>query len=352
MAQVLVVEKERNSNLELYRIVTMLLIVAHHYVVNSGLLQTMQSTQSTVNSIFLYVFGMWGKTGINCFILITGYFMSKSNITVRKFLKLILEVEFYKVLIYGIFLLSGYEDFTIKGFLKALIPITSVSRGFTSCFLLFFLCIPFLNILINNISEKMHKRLVWLLLGIYCVLYTLPGIYVSYNYVSWFCVLYFVSSYIRYYGFFHKIKTAQWGWLTLLFIFLSMTSVLVLKDTSRTFWLVSDSNAILAFVTSVCSFMFFKDLKIKQSKFINMVGGCTFGVLLIHANSDTMRRWLWKDVLDNTAYFDSEILFVHAIVSVLLVFAVCVFIDRIRIITVEKYVFRYIDRLLGKHNLQ
>ena len=33
--------KERNSNLELYRIIVMLLIVAHHYVVNSGLIQVM-----------------------------------------------------------------------------------------------------------------------------------------------------------------------------------------------------------------------------------------------------------------------------------------------------------------------
>lgn len=29
--------KTRDSNLELYRIIVMLLIVAHHYVVNSGL---------------------------------------------------------------------------------------------------------------------------------------------------------------------------------------------------------------------------------------------------------------------------------------------------------------------------
>ena len=29
--------KTRNSNLELFRIITMLFIVAHHYVVNSGL---------------------------------------------------------------------------------------------------------------------------------------------------------------------------------------------------------------------------------------------------------------------------------------------------------------------------
>lgn len=31
-------KKHRDSNLELFRIITMLLIVAHHYVVNSGLL--------------------------------------------------------------------------------------------------------------------------------------------------------------------------------------------------------------------------------------------------------------------------------------------------------------------------
>ena len=30
-------KKNRDSNLELYRIIVMLLIIAHHYVVNSGL---------------------------------------------------------------------------------------------------------------------------------------------------------------------------------------------------------------------------------------------------------------------------------------------------------------------------
>ncbi len=34
-------QKVRNSNLELYRVIVMLLIVAHHYVVNSGLLQVL-----------------------------------------------------------------------------------------------------------------------------------------------------------------------------------------------------------------------------------------------------------------------------------------------------------------------
>lgn len=66
--------KERNSNLELYRIIVMLLIVAHHYVVNSGLMSVMKEEPLHIQSIFLYLFGMWGKTGINCFVMITGYF--------------------------------------------------------------------------------------------------------------------------------------------------------------------------------------------------------------------------------------------------------------------------------------
>ncbi len=202
-------KKERNSNLELYRIITMLLIVAHHYVVNSGLIQIMQNSETTFNSIFLYIFGMWGKTGINCFVLITGYFMCKSHITFRKFLKLLLEIEFYKIIIYLIFLLSGYENFSIKEMIKAFYPMTSNFNDFTFCFLLFFLCIPFLNILINNLSKGMHKKLLLLLLCIYTILYTLPGCYLPYNYVSWFCVLYIIASYIRFYGLYPQISITK-----------------------------------------------------------------------------------------------------------------------------------------------
>lgn len=76
----------RNSNLELYRIIVMMLIVAHHYVVNSGLMDELVKDPLSSKSLFFYIFGMWGKTGINCFVMITGYFMCKSHITIRKFL--------------------------------------------------------------------------------------------------------------------------------------------------------------------------------------------------------------------------------------------------------------------------
>ena len=103
-------KKQRDSSIELLRIITMFVIVAHHYVVNSGLMEVIAENGAMKgSSLFLLLFGWGGKTGINCFVMITGYFMCKSNITLKKFLKLLLEVEFYKILFYLIFLITGYS---------------------------------------------------------------------------------------------------------------------------------------------------------------------------------------------------------------------------------------------------
>lgn len=90
--------KTRSSNIELLRIITMLVIVAHHYVVNSGIGDiVLNNSAINIKNTFYLIIGGWGKTGINCFVLITGYFMCKSRITIRKFLKLVFEVEFETV---------------------------------------------------------------------------------------------------------------------------------------------------------------------------------------------------------------------------------------------------------------
>ena len=86
------VKKKRDSNLELFRVITMLLIIAHHYVVNSDVLSVIRENPSETASGFLMLFGAWGKTGINCVVLITGYFMCKSSIYLHKLLKLVTQV--------------------------------------------------------------------------------------------------------------------------------------------------------------------------------------------------------------------------------------------------------------------
>lgn len=355
-------ERIRESGIELFRIITMILIVAHHYVVNSGIMALASAKPLSLPSLFLFLFGGWGKTGINCFVLITGYFMCKSRITTKKFLKLLLEVEFYKILFYAIFLISGYEPFSFTGLVKSLLPIASVGTNFTGCYLLFYLTIPFLNILIRNMTERQHVLLVVLLLFIYTILGTLPKFSVTMNYVTWFIVLYFISSYIRCYP--KKIFESKkvWGLSLLAITLISALSIVACTwlgtktNSSMTFYFVSDSNRILALATGVCAFMFFKNLTFK-SKFINTIAASTFGVLLIHANSDVMRRWLWKDLLNVQGMYSSVWLPVHAVGSVLAIFAVCTLIDFLRLQLLEKPFIKFfhqrfeaIDRYIAGEN--
>ena len=97
------------------------------------------------------------------------------------------------------------------------------------------------------------------------------------------------------------------------------------------FYFVTDSNTFLAVATGISSFLFLKNLKIRFSKVINTVAASTFGVLCIHASSDTMRQWLWKDVLDNVGHYSTDFMPLYAIGSVLAVFIVCFVIDQLRI---------------------
>ena len=115
---------------------------------------------------------------------------------------------------------------------------------------------------------------------------------------------------------------------------------LIGKDLS--YFFVSDSNKPLAVLTAVFAFLFFKNLEIGYSKVVNTIAASAFGVLLIHANSNTMRQWLWLDTLDNVGNFEGNI-YLHAVVSVLTVYAVCTLIDFVRIQLLEKPFFRWFD---------
>lgn len=346
----------RNSNLELYRITVMLLIVAHHYVVNSGVLEVMYNSPLENNSIFLFLFGMWGKIGINCFVLITGYFMCKSNITARKSLKLITEVYFYRFILYFVFAFTGYKTLEVLEIIKLLFPTTSIGDNFTGCFLVFYLCIPFLNILVRNMSEKQHLRLLGLIFFTYVFMGTVPTFSVTMNYVSWFICLYFIASYIRLYPKAIFDSTKLWGLLTTLVAVLCIVSVLCCVwlgnriGRQMAYYFVADSNTFLAVCFGVSSFLFFKNINIKLNKIINTIASSTFGVLLIHANSDTMRRWLWQTVLNVKGAFSlsTPMLIIHAVLSVLGIFTVCLIIDQIRIRTVEKLILDKTEKGVNK----
>jgi len=343
---------KRNSNLELFRIITMLLIVAHHYVVNSGLLDVggvVLSNYLSFKSVIMLLLGAWGKTGINCFVMITGYFMCKSQVSIKKYFRLLFEVYFYSIVIGSIFLITRYETFSVSRLFEMLWPFSDLSKNFTSCFLVFYLILPFLKELVSHLNEKNHLRLTILLLFFFSVLSLIPLYELQFNYVTWFVIIFFVASYIRLYdkAVFHNNKL----WTTLMVVSILLSSISVIFSAwvgtkigaYPHYFFVIDSNKPLPLLVSLSSFMFFNNLDIKQSKVINSISASTFGVLLIHANCDSMRKWLWKDVLDNIGYFNTDYFLAHAVVSVIAVFFICVLIDKMRIVIFEKPIMKLID---------
>lgn len=93
-------------------------------------------------------------------------------------------------------------------------------------------------------------------------------------------------------------------------------------------------------------------MRIEYSKWINTIASSMFGVLLIHANSDTMRHWLWKDTLQNANHYGDNHYIVYALICILIVFVVSIIIDQTRILTIEKYTFKHIDKILDKYSLK
>lgn len=123
---------------------------------------------------------------INGFLLITVYFMIKSKFSIEKFIKLYLEIKFYK--------------FTISGFIKILFSVVyGVNVGFTATFLLLYILLPFINILINKLTRKQYTILLGILLLYSTIISTLSYSNNKFNEISWYITVYMIGEYIQIY---------------------------------------------------------------------------------------------------------------------------------------------------------
>lgn len=350
------ISRNRDSNFELYRCIAMFLIVACHWGLLTGLFDIVQNNQLTTPSNFYYILKMWGKMGINCFLLITGYFMCTSEITIRKFVKLYFQIIFYSLSIHFLFYIIADKEYSLLDWILLFFPCREIeSDNFVHAFLVWWLFIPFLNILVKGMDYKVHKRLIILSIIIFTILPMLPqSIYrISINPICWYSIIYFIASFIRKYPnqIFYNSSAKMWGIITLVCIFFSVLSVFGFIYLSQfldrfisPYKFMNDSNAPLALLTAVSSFMFFKNLNIKYNKFINIIGSTTFGILLIHSNCYSIRIWIWNDVFDCLNHYDTPHYWFYALSGIFIVFSICSFIDYIRIITIEKYIMNILDK--------
>lgn len=349
-------ERIRKSNIELLRIISMLLIISHHYVVNSEIMNAFQIGDTSINYIFLNLWGMWGKTCINTFILITGYFTCKTGPTIKRYCKILLEYLFYHFVIYFIMLAAGYETIGFKRVFDLFFVVfrfANRSGYFTYSFLIFYLFIPFINKFIQSITKYDMRKVVLLLLFVFTIQSTFFFNYYIFGEVFWFIAVYFIGAYLSLYPPEWSCNLKGSVRLLIMSLVLSYSSVLLMifvgamTQKADPYIFVADSNKLGAVLVSVMLFSTFKNLNIGYSKAINLMAKTTFGVLMIHANSDAWRKFMWVDLLHVNTFYSLPIisLIMRSILIVAGIFIICSLIDLIRIFLIEKPVFDRFDQI-------
>ncbi len=344
---------QRDSNLELLRILSMLAIIAHHYVVNSTVSSQFNYENTSTQQYFLKIWGLWGKTAINSFILISGYFLCRMKLTLQRYLKLVVEVMFYGILIMLIFALTGYEPLTVKNIvLKISEPLRGINAGFTASFLCFYAFVPFYNKLIDHCSRR---ELLWLVSGLLLIMSGCACFLKAHQVMSeplWYMTMYFVAAYIRIYPnkYTESLKLSGIILITgiVIAIAINISSIYLSNATGdmRYFhwrhYFLFNSNMPLAFIIGLSSFLTFKNLPKFYNRTINFLAAGTFAVLLIHASSDTMRRWLWQDVCNvpDMLYAPMWTLILQALAVPLLIYLACSSVDYFRRRFIEGPLFK------------
>ena len=339
---------QRNSNIELLRIISMLIIVAHHFAVHSGFVFAPQ--EFSLNAVFIQLLSLGGKMAVNVFVLISGYFLIKQeNISVNRIMKIWGQICFYSVCFYLFVFALGFQPFSIRAFLKSFFPIVYRYWWFASVYFVLYLFSPFINAGLMHLSKQKYLQLLLLMTAFWSVIPTVTKMPAESNDLLWFIYLYCLAGYIRLFGFGMKWKSATCLILAVLGL-LCTYGITCLKDTTGTRYtdLVAYVLTFLGMqefpilIVSILLFLVFANMNLKYTPWINKLAAATFGVYLIH-DIPIMRDLLWKMLLHNADHANAVWLIPYSLIVIVGVFLLCSFVELIRIATVEKVYLRIVS---------
>ncbi|WP_295622447.1 acyltransferase [uncultured Methanobrevibacter sp.] len=379
-------KSQRNTNLEILRIISMFLIISHHFAVHG--MKGLEFIASNPNTYVVYFFGILVKIGVVVFILISAYFMINSTFTFRKLLVLGGEVYFYSLLFLGLVVQLTYlsDPLTIADWGVHLLPISHSAYWFVTGYIVLMVLSPFLNKFLKSLSKETYIKLIVVVMVMWSIFPTFTPIFMigpiannfigsSFQYVPliWFVVIYIIGSFIRLHVDLDKIsyKTLIATFSVGMIITYAISCIVGYLDIVHTqssslhmiFGLPLEAvyydtlylwpaleNKLFLFVASVALFLIFLKREEFSNKYLNYIAGSALGVYLIHDNL-LIRAYIWQNILGPISYYNSPYLFFIAIAMLIVVYVVCTGLDIIRRETIEKVWIWIVDnKLIGVSN--
>lgn len=337
--------KSRNSNIELLRIISMFLIVLHHFSIHGIFNSNIVVNNLTVNKVIAELLVMGGKVGVDLFILITGYFLIESNLRISKLFYLEAQVLTYSV---GILIALGMLRNIHYSFLiviKSIFPVITNSYWFITSYVIIYVMSPVINKTIKSLNKKANIEILAILVFLSFFMPTFFSLKVGVSNIGIFLTLYYIGALIRIN--FQQINAKQTGiklFLSSLILsiagFATLNIVGVLFDVklflNKIMHFFSDSSIFILGI-AIGMFLIFLNKKEFSNKYINFIASLSFGVYLIHDNF-LMRPILWNNIFHvHTLLKLNPVVFVIAaflITSV--IYVVCSLIDMVRLLFISK----------------
>lgn len=334
---------KRSSNIDLLRIVSMLLIIWLHSIDHSGVLEEADAVGG-IMSVYVRFTYMLVQVCVNCYVLISGYFLVTSKFRIQKLVALWMEVVFYSVMIKLVFMGIGYTPFSLFSLISCIVPVFTGRYWFITIYFGLYIISPFLNIAIHAMNREQHLKLNIELFFLFSVMISVSPVFKGMNSgegwgLAWFVVLYFLASWFRlYYNSNGKWKVKILGWAGIAVIVTLIYEIGGRLSPARIIasnWYRYDS--VPAYMMSLILFVAFLNIQISSeriSRAIAVVAPSTLGVYLIHAHA-SLSPWSWE-VLNLPKKMQSPLFPLIQLLAVVGIFIGCSCIDLVCKYTIGK----------------
>lgn len=276
--------KERESNIELLRIVLMVLVLVFHASYTSLEPPMKVDISVSLDSSFLRALSeSFSVVCVNAFILISGWY----GIKVRwsRFTELLFQVIFISISIYVVLRVFGLTQMINTTEWIELLLIKHRGYWFVKAYIILYLFAPVLNAFVENVSSKQFKTFLFFF-------FIIQLIYGFYHYGGWyaggysplsFMGLYVLARYMRLYPSritqFSKYTDISLYLIISVFTAVSSLALTYMFDRGETVLFLYSSPLVI--LSSVFFFLFFTKISF-YSQLINWIAASCFAVYLVH----------------------------------------------------------------------